>query len=67
MAVAGVEGNMKYSALCLERERQEEEVLAQQVHRIFVLLVFSPTVPCVSSRTEQLIAQDRGHAGALRK
>lgn len=31
MAITGVEGNMKYAATCLERERQEEALLAKQV------------------------------------
>lgn len=31
MAIAGVEGNIQYTTKCLERERAEEEVLAQQV------------------------------------
>lgn len=31
MAIAGVEGNVTYTATCLERERQEEEELNQQV------------------------------------
>ena len=31
MAIAGVEGNITYTTTCLERERQEEEELNQQV------------------------------------
>ena len=31
MAITGVEGNIKYTATCLERERQEEALLAAQV------------------------------------
>lgn len=32
MAIAGVEGNITYTTTCLERERQEEEELNQQVN-----------------------------------
>lgn len=31
MAITGVEGNIKYAATCLQRERQEEALLAKQV------------------------------------
>lgn len=31
MAIAGVQGNVTYTTTCLERERQEEEELNQQV------------------------------------
>lgn len=33
MAITGVEGNIKYATTCLERERQEEALLAKQVIR----------------------------------
>lgn len=32
MAIAGVEGNTTYTTTCLEREREEEEELNQQVN-----------------------------------
>lgn len=31
MAIAGVEGNITYTTICLERERNEEEELQKQV------------------------------------
>lgn len=60
MAIAGVEGNITYTTICLQREREEEEELNKQVQRylqhpkqkmFFFGAVLDYRVSCARNRT----------------